>query len=539
MTMIPTMKSNRLNPIDAICPEDAPSTLEGTRGAAVSGRETADRGVSPVIGAILMFGLAFATLAMLQATAIPAMNEQLEFQHNERAQADIVDLNSAIGRSGTLESRETIEVEIGERYPPRMFFINPPPVAGTLRTTESETIVVDNAQSSGEAGDYWNGTPRRFETRSVVYTSNYHEYGNAPITVLEPWAVYNRFDNASQLVTDVGFIDGRRIGVITIVGEVSAAGTQSASITARPASAPVEEVLVQDDDDPIILTLPTRLPQEVWETMLDNELDPGGDPTNDRYVTDLDCQQSPPAPCGELTITLEAGASYELRLGRVAVGSDGPEPTATYLVDIVGDQTSIPEGGSQKLVVEVRDAFDNPVSGVEVNASTDDEGTLRTVRGTSGSDGHASFVYESPENVAETTDTNVTIDIGRGAPPETVVYTVEVMDLGGPKDGERSPTGTITDVSSRFVGNQDRYDVSVDAGDADGDLDRVEFELRNPETGTVIDDVTTPVRGTNDSMTERLSATGENRISEYRIVVTVFDAEGNTGGDETMVSGSG
>lgn len=498
----------------------------------------AERGVSPVVGAVLMFGLALALLAILQTTAIPALNAEVEFQHSERVQTDVVAVGGAVDRVAATGTGEAVGVEAGLRYPPRMFFVNPPPVAGTLRTTDPATVEVANAQAAGEAGDYWNGTPRQFETRALVYAPDYNEYPNAPTTVYEPWAVYNRFDDATRPLTGASLVDGRWVTLVALDGRVSASAAREVSLAVEPVSAPARVVTVRDDGDPVTLTVPTRLTEDAWERLLEDELDPAGDPTNDRYVTDFDCRQST-GSCEQLTLTLEANATYELRLGKVALGGGAADPEATYLVDVAGDETSIPEGGSRKLVVEVRDRFDNRVSGVAVNASLDGDGSLRAVSPVSGDDGRATFVYEAPDDVDGAKDVDVIATFGPGRPREAVTFDVRVMDADGSGGGDSAPTANITNVAARTSGGQDRYDVSVDATDPDGDLERVEFELRDPDTGTVIDTASAAVSGTNDSATERLSATGGDRRSEYRIVVTAFDAAGNTGTDETTVAGSG
>lgn len=102
-----------------------------------------------------------------------------------------------------------------------------------------------------------------------------------------------------------------------------------------------------------------------------------------------------------------------------------------------------------------------------------------------------------------------------------------------------APTATITNVDANTGGAQDRYRVSVDATDPDGDLDRVEFELRDPDTGTVIDSATASVSAGSDSATKRLTALDGDRVDEYRIVVTAVDSSGNTGSDDRTVAGCG
>ncbi|MDF9745101.1 hypothetical protein [Natrinema salsiterrestre] len=501
--------------------------------------EDSDRAVSPVIGAILMFALALALLAILQTAAIPALNEGLEFQHSERVQTDVRDVGGAVDRVATTGATESVSIEGGLRYPPRMFFINPPPVAGTVRTTDPATVEIGNATATGETGDYWTGGPRTFETRSLEYVPRYNEYGGAPVTVAEPWVVYDRFDETDVTRSDQDLVDDRRIDLIALEGDRSVSRAGDVTIGVEPTSAPARTVTVRDDGEPVTLTIPTRLSEDTWRELLADELDPTGDTEDDRYVQEIDCEGAPPDPCGQLTLTLEQGATYELRLGAVGLGSGVEEENATYLTDIEGDATAIPESGRQRLVVEARDRFDNPVSGVSVTGIVTGDGTVRAVDPVTDAEGRATFVYDAPDDVDGTRDVAVTLRFGE-TPAEQATFDIRVMDRdggGSSPTSETDPSATITGVDANTAGSQDRYDVTLEATDPDGNLDRAEFELRNPETGAVIDTATATLTGGSDTATGNLRAQSGDRLAEYRIVATAIDADGNAGSDETIASG--
>lgn len=394
-----------------------------------------DRAVSPVVGAILVFALMLGLLVILQVTAIPALNNQEEFEHNLRAQVDVVAVGNAVDRTATTGSGETVSIEAGMHYPPRMLFVNPPPVTGTVRTTTPKPLVIDNAQATGETGDYWDGTARDFPTRSLVYAADYNEYRAAPRTVYESWVVFNRFADAQRPLTDGSFVDGRRITLTTLDGRVSRSTDGSQSLSVEPVSAPTQAVLVRGADGPVTLTLPTELTEDQWETLLEDEFDPTGDPTNDRYVSGITCERSPPAPCERLTLTLERDVAYELRLGKVQLGGTASDPEGTYLVNIEGDETSVPENGTQKVVAEARDRFDNPVSGITVDARVAGPGRIRAVTPETGVDGRATFVYEAPADIQRTTEVTVTASFGTGTSQTTATFTIRVMDLDGSGSG--------------------------------------------------------------------------------------------------------
>lgn len=503
-----------------------------------------DRAVSPVIGAMLVFALAVALLAILQATAIPAANSQLEFQHSERVQTDMVTVGETIGRTAATRSGETVSVETGLRYPPRLFFVNPPPVAGRLGTSDPGTVTVANARAGGEVGDYWTGANRTIRTRSLVYRPAYNEYEAAPRTVVEPWVVYNRFDEAGLAVTETALVEGRRISLVAITGQRTATAAGSVPLTIDPTSAPTQTVTLEDAGDPITLTVPTALTESTWRALLADEYDPDADPSNERYVTGIDCRRAPPDPCGRLTLTFETGASYDLRAGAVAIGSNASDPPPAYLTDVEGDLSSVPEGGRQRLVAQVRDGLDNPVSGVTVEGTLAGAGTLTAVDPVTGADGRVLFLYEAPADVGATTDVNATLSFGVGDAQRTVPYDIRVVDLdggGGTASGpaQSPPSATITDVVRASNSQQDRFDVTVEASDPDADLATIEYELRDSSTGALVDSVTVTVGGGSATATERLSATGNSRRAEYRIVARVTDQAGNEGTDSRIVAGNG
>lgn len=545
------------------------------RGPGLSG---ADRAVSPVVGAVLMFALLVLLLSVLQATAVPALNEQAEFRHSERVQSDVVDLAAAVDRTAATGVEQTVRIEAGLRYPVRPLFVNPGPATGTVRTTERRSVVVDNAVASGETRDFWNGTERYLPTTTVVYAPNYNEYDGAPVTRLEPWALVNRFDERTLAVSRDTFVDGRRVSLVAFDGNRSTGRVGALPVTVEPTSAPTRTVSVTAGDDPITVSVPTAIPEDTWTELLAPEYDGNNVTTNDRYVDDYDCANPAPEPCGRLTVTLEANATYDLRLGEVGIAADATDERAVYLTAVDGDDATVREGGRQRLVVEARDRFDNPVSGVPVNGTvaaegeTENAGRLRRANATTDTDGRAAFVYEAPASVEGTVDANVTLRFGPGdAPRRAVTMSLQAVgpvatgngtdgagtgDQGGDEqsgdgqggdgqDGGGEVTGTAPTVQfdgvergARGNGRVDEYDVEVGTEDAEGDLARVEFELRSLD-GTVLDNATETVAGDAGSTTGSLRVEGSRVRAEYRLVVTVVDRAGNTDTIERTVDGSG
>ncbi|MFC7140563.1 hypothetical protein ACFQMA_12095 [Halosimplex aquaticum] len=399
------------------------------------------RAVSPVIGAVFLLAIAVLSIGVFQTTAIPALNSQVEFEHSQEVQSDVVGLAATADRVADGGRAQRTTVSLGLRYPTRLFFVNPPPVSGTLRTTEAGTVALENVRAAGETGDYWNGTTRTVQTRAVVYAPDYNEYGAAPTTVFEPWVVYDIAGDRSLARTATDLVDGRRISLVALDGRFSRSAPGRVSVSVSPASAPVETVTVANGTDPVTLTVPTRLRNDTWAELLADELDRAG-AEDDRYVTAFSCEREPPSPCGNLTLTLERG-TYELALGEVAVGDHASEPSAAYLTDSDGNASSVLETGRQRLAVAARDRFDNPVSGVSVTAAvTEGPGTVRPVSPVTDGDGRAAFVYDAPDDVEETQSVTVTAQFGAGDARRTATFDLRLVDRGA---GTTEPGGDEPD----------------------------------------------------------------------------------------------
>jgi hypothetical protein len=135
--------------------------------------------------------------------------------------------------------------------------------------------------------------------------------------------------------------------------------------------------------------------------------------------------------------------TYNLRMAKVGVGSRANDPGAKYVTDVQGDETSIAEGGTQKLVFEVRDRFNNPVSGVDVDAEIEKHAnpptdSLSTKTATTDGDGRASVVYQAPDNVNEKQEVKVTVKFGPSK-QQKATFNIDVMDSDGGRTNLGSP----------------------------------------------------------------------------------------------------
>ncbi|XGI84748.1 Ig-like domain-containing protein (plasmid) [Halorutilales archaeon Cl-col2-1] len=445
----------------------------------------ADRGedaVSVVIGAVLMLGLLMTLLAVLQTTAVPIWNEDTEFSHSQNVQEDIQSLGSAISFVSSSGTPRSVTVDMGTEYTDRVVLQNPPDASGTLRSIDGY-LNISNAQveTSRETQDYWDGGEKPFETRIITYTPDYNRYQDAPSTVYGNSMVYNYWSgiddsryNANLTLSEQSMINGRNINLVVLNGSISTGQVESKTVSLRPNSVMETTIAPTDDDDPITITVTSPLTAANWTSALQDEIDNGN-------VVDVSDTGADYNGLNKLEITLDSDKTYNLRMAEVGI-QQGREVPEYYLTDIEGNDTTVLTDSSQKLVAEVRDKYNNPVSGVTVNGSADD-GSLANSQRVSTSDGTVTFDYTAPSN-SGTDYVNISMDSdpetsGSNFQPrqkENVTFYLDVTSGGGGGGGGGDGNGNSACLSY----NNDA--VAEDGGDELDNNDRqggVEFTVSN------------------------------------------------------------
>ena len=448
-----------------------------------------ERGVSEVIGSILVFGLIVALLTILQTQAVPSTNEDIEFQHSQQVQGDFARLSDAVTRSSVRGSSETVTLRTGTTYPNRLVLFNPPPPTGQLRSGEEAPVYLANVVASDtDAREYVDGsvgfTPGNagvgnapaLATTGLSYRPNYNEYGSAPVTGSEYGVVYDRTDEETLVERAPEIVDGKDIDLRFLTGDYTASGLTT-TVRTQPVSAGGSALAVRGANDfnpslgNVNIYLPTDLPESVWtrELLADAIDDPDGgangaapeagdtcavvegsvngpgapsnaivgsltqsssfgspDTDNDRYVRDCIYVDDPDGQ-NYVVLLFEPGTEYSLRMSKIGFDSDQPlDPQ--YVVAPEGS-ASLGEAGEREVSVQVRDRYNNPVSGVELEATLTTPGNAPTaiIRNTTGS-------ANAGNAVTTTTD-------------EDGVATVDVVAGSSFASGEVTFSGTFDGVS--------------------------------------------------------------------------------------------
>ena len=450
-----------------------------------------ERGVSEVLGAILMFGLLMTLLVLIQVNAVPAQNQQIEFEHNQRAQQDMLSLDRALLQAGTENVPASTQVELAAQYPSRFFLINPSVGTGSIETLAPGTVTVSNAVAPS-ASTYWNGDRQTFDTRVLRYRPNYNEYRNAPVTSYEHNTLVNTFDNGAVRPVDSGsFLAGDQIVLLLVDGQLSTSSTSAKAVETMPLSAPARAVTVTNGTNSgITLSLPTTLTEAHWETLLEDE----------DNIAELNVTNG--SPYNMLTVTLEPG-SYQLRMARVGVGSGINESAlGPHYLTAAGDAytESIRTSESQELRVQVRDQFNNPTTGDVTFTSPDgsfrksDGGTADSLTKPSSESGDVSAVFVPSAGFTGTAEVTASQDFngdGTTQGREQVAFTVPVQ-----ADSGSNMTDTVSNVNPYFgesvrlesVSRQPNNSVTLEFynnGSSDREMQRIRLLFYSSGSGKV------------------------------------------------------
>ncbi|PSP92583.1 hypothetical protein BRC91_12970, partial [Halobacteriales archaeon QS_4_62_28] len=354
-----------------------------------------ERAQSIQVGAVLLFAVLIVAFSTYQAFVVPNQNREVEFNHNQDVREEMQELrNTVVSMHGVTSSR-SVTVTLGTRYPSRLVSVNPGPPSGSIRTTgttsDAVNFTIKNASATGETGDFWNGTARTYNTGGIAYRPNYNLITNAPTTVYENTVLYNQFRDGNTTAAEQALIDDEQIRIVAVNGSLARTQSTATSLDVTPVSTSEQTVSIENDTagSNVTVTVPTRLRKAKWEAILEAERTGNGG-----HVRNISTTTIPDSPFRLLHIELEPGVKYQLRMSKVGVGTQVADEDRAYLTDVAGNSTRLDPEQSIDVTLQVRDAYNNPVSGVTVNASAE-KGSLIPASETSDGDGEVTVTYNA------------------------------------------------------------------------------------------------------------------------------------------------
>jgi hypothetical protein len=263
-------------------------------------------------------------------------------------------------------------------------------------------------------------------------------------------------------VTGQRLLEGNLIYVVTLNGSLARSGT-AVSVDPTPVSTSDRAVAVTGTD--IAIETDTELSEEEWRRLLEDQYERNGGRIagNESGVT---------VTGGTLTVDLVSNRTYRLRMAKVGVGTGITDTTERYLT-VVDGATNVDTGGTRRIVLEVRDGYNNPVSGVTADASVDGEGSIRPDGRTPVSDGNGrvAYEYDAPDSIAGSSRTDrleFTFDTPADRPdfdgetPESVRIDVQVVSGGGGTADATTAIDTFDDRDlDEYTGDTGVFDVDT------------------------------------------------------------------------------
>jgi FlaG/FlaF family flagellin (archaellin) len=253
-----------------------------------------ERGVSVVIGAMLMLLIVAAMWGTIQAYHVPSWNKDVEYEHLDMVHDDMMTLKSDVEDVAFSREPKSTNIRMGVRYPSRIFLANPGTgVAGALTSDNVEVSIVYTIDGLGDP------------TITKSYNSNrviYEVQGSidSPKLVYEHGLIIRDYGNESATTDEQSLIVGDEIYIPVLIGNLTASSSmETGSIEIKPLSQSYSRTKIKS----ATITLGTGYP-EVWEQLLAG--------ANTTYTTvQIDLEQS------EIVITSNATEQIKFPAGDV------------------------------------------------------------------------------------------------------------------------------------------------------------------------------------------------------------------------------
>jgi hypothetical protein len=282
-----------------------------------------ERAQSIQVGAVLLFGVLVILFSVYQAVIVPSQNQEVEFNHNQRVQGDMVELRNAVLETKSTGQDGFASVELGTQFPARLLGLNPPSPSGVLQTTAARPVVVRDASGSDITSQVCPGSD--VTTRTFEYTPSYSEYRNAGTIRYENSVLYHNYTENAVLLSGQQLVRGDRIQLVPLNRSFREASSRTVSIDFKPGRLDTS----QRDVDSI--TVPTRLPRSAWVDALSGEVDPGNISVSGGNLT-LDLSGTYTIECGPVGV---GGAPAS---GGRGTGTDEINPAAPGDVRLADEQ---------------------------------------------------------------------------------------------------------------------------------------------------------------------------------------------------------
>jgi FlaG/FlaF family flagellin (archaellin) len=217
-----------------------------------------EKGVSVVIGAMLMLLVVAAMWGTIQAFLVPDWNKDVEYEHLNIVHDDMITFKSDVEDVALSGAPKSSDFQMGVRYPNRMFLANPGTgVAGSLT---SDNVAVSIEYTIDAPGDpvitqTYNSNRVTYEVQGTI---------DRPRLVYEHGVIIRDYGGESATTDEQALVVGNEIYIPVLLGSLtSLSSMETQSIEISPLSQSYSRTSIKS----VTITLDTDYP-EVWEQLL-------------------------------------------------------------------------------------------------------------------------------------------------------------------------------------------------------------------------------------------------------------------------------
>ncbi len=215
-----------------------------------------ESGVSVVIGAMLMLLIMATLYGTIQAYHVPIWNQDVEYEHLNVVHNDMMTFKSDVEDVALSGEPKSSNIQMGVRYPKRIFLVNPGPgVAGALTSDNVAVTIEYTIEGYPMVTQSYNSNRVIYEAQGTV---------DSPKLVYEHGVIIRDYGNASATTDEQSLIVGDEIYIPVLIGNLTASSSmETESIAIKPLSQSYSRTKIQSAN----ITLSTDYP-EVWEQLL-------------------------------------------------------------------------------------------------------------------------------------------------------------------------------------------------------------------------------------------------------------------------------
>ena len=175
-----------------------------------------ERGVSVVLGAMLMLLIVAMLFGTIQAYHVPIWNKDVEFEHLSMIHDDMMTFKSDVEDVALSREPKSSNIRMGVHYPNRIFLANPGPgVAGALTSDNTAVSIEYTIDGLGDP------------TITTSYNSNriiYEVQGtiDSPKLVYEHGVIIRDYGDASATTDEQSLLVGDEIYIPVLTGNLTA-----------------------------------------------------------------------------------------------------------------------------------------------------------------------------------------------------------------------------------------------------------------------------------------------------------------------------